>query len=383
MAKGATDEYWERQALPSVFKHTLLDKYVPQFAGMTGSRTAGGRVVFLDGYAGRGRYEDGSPASAERILQIAQSQARTASVSWTCFFVERDKSSAHALAQVVSEYADHEVTATAYRGDVADRLPEVLAAATGLPLFLFLDPCGLGLPYDVLVDLVGRQRADEWPPTEVLINFSLEAVRRISGHIASAHRDERSVRRLDAAVGGTWWHAEFEGGVTDAGVERLVETFATKLSADARMKIAVIPVRRAPTHKPVYHLMFGTRSDYGLWVLGDAVARATQTWWDTQEEVEAEHEPDALFTAASTVRPVLETVEKKAVPVIAENLARLLDEHPSFLVVNHTPQVFGDYYGEVRDKVVRDAVKLLHSQGRTPSTGVGVKRPRSIVVTRP
>jgi len=35
MATGAGDRYWGERALPSVFKHTLLDKYVPQFAGMT------------------------------------------------------------------------------------------------------------------------------------------------------------------------------------------------------------------------------------------------------------------------------------------------------------------------------------------------------------
>lgn len=61
VATGAGDDYWGGQNLPSVFKHTLLDGYVPQFAGMTGSRSTEKRVVFLDGYAGRGRYADGTP----------------------------------------------------------------------------------------------------------------------------------------------------------------------------------------------------------------------------------------------------------------------------------------------------------------------------------
>jgi hypothetical protein len=41
MSSGAGEGHWDKQALPNVFKHTLLDKYVPQFAGMTGSRTVG------------------------------------------------------------------------------------------------------------------------------------------------------------------------------------------------------------------------------------------------------------------------------------------------------------------------------------------------------
>jgi hypothetical protein len=54
MPRGADNRYWGEQGLPSVFKHALLDKYVPQFAGMTGSKATARRVVFLDGFAGRG-----------------------------------------------------------------------------------------------------------------------------------------------------------------------------------------------------------------------------------------------------------------------------------------------------------------------------------------
>lgn len=383
MAKGASGEYWSEPHLPSVFKHTLLAKYIPQFAGMAGSRSGRRGFVFLDGYAGRGRYADGSPASAERILQIAEHQGRSADILWNCFFVERDRESAEVLQRVVAEYIARGVTATTHRGDVESRLPDVVAAARGLPLFVFLDPCGIGLPYPVLVDLLGHQRAQTWPPTEVLINFSLEAVRRIGGHIASRHRDETSVGRLDSAVGGSWWHDLFVDGVSDSAVKNLVDQFARQLARDSGMRIVPTPVRRAPRHKPIYHLIFGTRSTYGLWVFGDSVAHATQAWWDGLEEVEAERDENALFTSTSLIRPHLKTVEADAVPVIADNLARLLDRFPSFKVVDHPQEVFGEYYGRVRDQVVRDAVRLLHRQGHTSSTGVGAKRPRDIIVARP
>ena len=79
MATGADGQYWEKQRLPSVFKHDLLGRYLPVFAGKTGSTAPG--VVYLDGYAGRGRYEDGRPASAERILQIAENQSSMGSAT--------------------------------------------------------------------------------------------------------------------------------------------------------------------------------------------------------------------------------------------------------------------------------------------------------------
>ena len=382
MATGAGDEYWDEPNLPSVFKHTLLDKYVPQFAGMTGSRSAEKRVVFLDGYAGRGRYEDGSPGSAERIMKIAQHQFATANLAWTCFFVEQDDESAAALSAVVAEHRVNGVDARAHHGDVADIVDEVLTGANGLPLFLFLDPTGLGLPYDVLVRLLTEKRRELWPPTEVLLNFSLEAVRRIGGHVRSPHGNETTMHRLDLAVNGDWWRDVFTTGVTDEAVAQVVARFTADLSRDTHMHIVPVPVSRAPTHKPLYHLVFGTRSQHGLWAFGDSVARATQAWWDTLEAVEAHEEPDVLFSVTQTIRPTLDAVEAEAIPVIADSLAAILRDKTAFKTVDETLRVFGDYYGQVREQTVRQAVKRLHASGGTACTGVGGK-PRDLVVSRP
>ncbi|SFK85786.1 three-Cys-motif partner protein TcmP [Geodermatophilus ruber] len=382
MATGAGERYWSGQALPSVFKHTLLDKYVPQFAGMTGS--IGRRVVYLDGYAGRGRYTDGTPASAEKILMVAQSQFERVGLAWTCYFVEQDPESARALGDVVAEYVAQGVTALAHRGDVQDVLDQVIRSAVGCPLFAFLDPCGLGLPFNRMSGLLNGERKKEWPPTEFLLNFSLDAVRRIGGHV-TGQRNEATLRRMDDAVGGRWWRELFSNGVNDAAVEAVVAGFSERMSAATGMHLVAVPVRRAPTHKPVYDLIFGSRKAHGLWVFGDAVARATQAWWDTLEEVEVEADPDALFPATATIRPVLETVEERALPVITDNLRYLLHSHPAgFRVVDHTRAVFGEFYGQVRESVVRKAVKALHQQGGTATTGVGgTKRTRDLVVLPP
>jgi three-Cys-motif partner protein len=382
MAKGAGDSYWGEQALPSAFKHALLDKYVPQFAGMTGSRSVGKRVVFLDGYAGRGRYDDGSPASAERILRIAHNQSAAARLAWNCYFVEEDDESAAALAQVVSEYAAGGLAATAHHGSVLEVLDEVVNAAVGCPLFLFLDPCGLGIPYDRLVALLRDDRSHLWPPTELLLNFSLDGVRRIGGHVSSVRGSATTMRRLDDVLGGQWWRQHFIGGVTDEAVDAIVDGFTTRVAGDVAMNIVSVPVRRAPLHRPIYHLVFGTRRQHGLWAFGDSVARATQAWWDTLEEVEAEKEPNALFSVTATVRPTLETVEATAVPRIAANLGLVLEKKTSFAVVDHTLEVFGEDYGQVRDRVVREAIKLLKNQKGTSSEGKG-SPVRNLIVARP
>ena len=45
----------------SVFKHEILRQYMPVFVAMLGSYSDRKRVVVLDGFAGRGRYPDGTP----------------------------------------------------------------------------------------------------------------------------------------------------------------------------------------------------------------------------------------------------------------------------------------------------------------------------------
>lgn len=381
MATGADDRYWERQELPSVFKHDLLRRYLPQFGGKTGSKAPG--VVYLDGYAGRGRYEDKSPGSAERIMQIAEQQG-TVGIAYQLFFYESDRKSYVPLKQVVDEYVARGLRAEASDDDVITGLPDVIGAAEDKSLFLFLDPCGLGLPFADLTATLTGPRASLWPPTEVLLNFSLDAVRRIAGHVSSSTPNEKTMERLDAALGGTWWRDVIrESGRTDDAVERIVQEFMNRLSKATSMHIYAIPVRRAPHHKPVYYLVFGTRSKLGIWYFADGVARATEHWWarlGAQDTAKNESAP-TLFSIPELLHPDITEVEAEARPVIAENIARLAEEHGTFEVGDFPDEVFGDYLGRVRETVVRAAIKDLHSSGRTPSDGKG-RRIAGLVVTR-
>ncbi len=381
MATGAGDRYWDKQRLPSVLKHELLQRYLPKFAGKTGSKSNG--VVYLDGYAGRGRYEDGNPASAELILKIAEYQG-SRGISYRLFFHETDPKSFAVLKPVVDEYRARGVPAEASPDEAISGLSKVLTVAQGFPLFVFLDPCGLGIPFSDLAKVLSGPRSSRWPPTEVLLNFSLDAVRRIAGHVRSSTPNEKTMERLDAALGGDWWRDIIrEHGVTDDAVREIVRGFTNRLGKATNMRVVSIPVTRAPLHKPVYHLVLCTRSSLGVWHFGDAAARAEQKWWQTREAQEAERDDvagiDALFEISGLSHPDIEKVEAEALQVIAENIARLAEQHGRIKVGDYPGQVFGRYLGVVRETVVRAAIKRLHAEGRTPSTGVGKNIPDLVV----
>ncbi|MBQ0867406.1 three-Cys-motif partner protein TcmP [Streptomyces sp. RK75] len=382
MSTGTSGAYWTAQALPSVLKHSLLGRYIPQFGGMTGSRD--GRVVYLDGYAGEGRYESGEPGSAEIAMRVA-TQHRSRGLRWTCFFTEKEAKSHARLEEVAAIYRRQGVDARVHHGEVDDVLNDVLRTAMGLPLFLFLDPCGLGLPWQRLTQALARRRTPRrWPPTEFLMNFSMDAVRRLGGNARSAKGLERSSERFDEVCGGRWWRDFFPADREPApdADEAVAAEYARRLGEATGMLVRWIPVSRAPRHKPVYYLVFGTRRQHGLWVFGDAAAHARNAWWDELEVTEVENNPDTLFPATSLIRPDPKEVTDKAVPAIAGNLEQLLQVGRPIKLVDHTLKVFGKYYGQVPETAARAAVKQLHRDGKTPSTGMG-KKVRDLVVEPP
>ncbi|MFE2823502.1 three-Cys-motif partner protein TcmP [Streptomyces sp. NPDC059271] len=361
-----------------MLKHQLLKRYLPQFGGMTGTQSRDKRVIYLDGYAGEGRYENGEPASAEIALRVASHFRARHGLTLECFFTEAQQKSYERLHEVVRHYTASGVTAHAHRGEVDGVLDSVVQRAAREPLFLFLDPCGLVLPQDRLVDVLARQRPQRKPATELLMNFSMMAVWRLGGHVRSPAGNERSLERFDAVCGGTWWREYFaaatpaQQGAAEDAIEAVAAEYARRLALRTGMLVQSVPVAHAPHRRAVYRLVFATRSPYGLWVFGDAVARARDEWWETFDLREEDQRDGQLSFFSS--RPDPQEVRDKALVHISGNLESLLQRtRRPFKLVDHTLEVFGDFYGQVTEPVVREAVRLLHGQGKTPSNGVGVK----------
>ena len=187
----------------SVFKHEILRQYMQPVLAMLGSTSAGKRLVVLDGFAGRGRYADGRPASAELILHAIENLRESRQVS--AFFVEKSDEDYRTLSGVIDEYVARSLQARALSGAVDAHLDTVVEAATGVPLFLFLDPCGAGLPFGRLAGILTGPRRAARPQTELLLNFSADLSRRAAGVLNAERVDDPIIPLMDATCGGTWW----------------------------------------------------------------------------------------------------------------------------------------------------------------------------------
>lgn len=372
MATSTKAGFWNEEQLPAVLKHELLDQYLPRFAGKLGLTF--GKVVLLDGYAGEGMYETGAPGSALQMVEVASNLVNQHHFSVDVFLTERSRKAMRSLEDGLKNIKPTKgLEIFTIEGDIAEHLEKVVDAAEGSPLFMFLDPCGLGLPFSILAGVLSSARSTKTSPapTEILLNFSAEAVRRIGGHLVSKTPDLKALSRMDENVGGDWWRACYNGSIPkDQALEEVVRGYMQRLGHQADMSMLHVPVKRKPNHQPLYYLVFGTRHPQGAWHFADSAARANERWWDTHESRESEGML-AFEGLGLTADERRQRLEEESIPKIADNLARILAERGNFTVGDHPKEVFGEYLGIVRDTVVRKAVKLLHEQGRTTSDSRG------------
>jgi three-Cys-motif partner protein len=355
----------------SIFKHAIIRHYLPLFLAMTGSTSDGGRLVVMDGFAGRGRYADGSPGSAELILRAVEKLKDSRSVS--TFFAETDRDNYRALAAVVGEYVDKGLPARALHGPAEIHLASVVAAARGIPLFLFLDPCGAMLPFSLLAEILQAPRRATKPPTELLLNFSAEFTRRTTGQLVKGQVDAWGVQRMDVTCGTTRWrevaldaHRTSRDKTFEFAAETVVSGYAMKLGRAAGMFHVAVPVRRRLRLQPIYHLVFLTRSQYGLWVFADALGKARREWLRATGRLDDDSGPQSALpglTREDDMQYLVDTERNRAQKIIEQNLRGLTRTSlRPFTLVDRTTAVFGDAYGIATDDTVSAAVRALESR---------------------
>jgi len=349
--------FWDQPQGAAIFKHAVLDRYAPIFASKTGKFSPGGRVEILDGYAGRGWYEDGSPGSPARMIGTAQKLAGRRRIR--CWFVEENRRNYDAL---VSGLADHGVSsdrAVPLFGTMAEHLHAVLEAAQGIPLFAFIDPFGIGLPFDLLTGALMRRPlvTSGVPPTEVLINFVHAGIYRNAGQLDAVTNDrrqlqaaERKIADLDSNLGGRWWRDHWlEKGHTDEFVDAVRTEYIQRVLdvAGPEWGCFGVPVSDTQRGSPIYDLLLFTRHPHGTWFFNNAVSLARQVFQTHCEE------------GAGILQPPLWEPGDEWISIIRANLSRLLASGAPVRVIDRVGDVYGSVLGVARESHVKAAASQL------------------------
>lgn len=169
-------------------KHRILAAYLNAWFPIV-SRGGFPRVIYIDGFAGPGTYQDGQQGSPIQALRALAEQKIPLNSCFEFHFVERDPAIVSALessiehlrqAGLVPASADIHIHREmlfqeAYEAELRPRLLRYSNA----PVFALVDPFGwTGMPMRIIGDLLRR------PHAEVLVNFMFEEINRFLAHEA-------------------------------------------------------------------------------------------------------------------------------------------------------------------------------------------------------
>jgi three-Cys-motif partner protein len=387
-----TSNFHKSKKSAAVLKHAIINSYATPFASKTGSTSKDNRVAFIDGYAGPGRYDDGSEGSGALLLRKAKELAALSRPRQVeCHFVENDGESVAKLREVVEAEGDG-VTYTITDENISKQLPVLLEAVKEVPVFVYLDPCGLPIPLDEVASIFDRSGGPGTPATEVLINLTA-SLRRFAGMLYSDKAVENSLKTLDAVCGGDWWRAVWfkKCPTKDASENQkmaaelaVVEGYAERLRA--RMGNGgtwIIDVKPRADLKPIYYLVFATRSIHGMVTFGESASKGLERWRAYHAELNAE---DTLFGDAANWESEWKTQEAKLkaewVDTLTARLIAELAKGQAFKIIDKANEIFGDdLVGVVRTMHLRAAINKVRAAKKTTTDPKGVDDLYNLLIT--
>ena len=257
-------------------KHLILSRYLKAWLPIMASFN--GRIVYIDAFAGPGRYskgEEGSPLISLNALldnPLFQSARRKCNVVF--FFIEEDGERAKALQEELNllrsnrplpRWVDYKLIngqfAPEMTGilDVIEREGKLLA-----PTFAFIDPFGYsGVPLEVIARIARN------PSCECLITFVYESIIRHGG------KPEGWVQRhIEQLFGTTEWKGILEGDNPRERLTKAVELYHDQLVKHAKFKYVRTFSMYDKTNQAEYVLFFGTNNRKGLSVMKQAMWKA-------------------------------------------------------------------------------------------------------------
>ncbi|MEW2508258.1 three-Cys-motif partner protein TcmP [Amycolatopsis sp. NPDC047767] len=362
---GSDDPFFVSKKAAAVFKHKLLKTYFPKFAGKTASTEADKRLAYVDTHAGRGAYDDGTAGSPLLVAQDVAGLRQSRQID--CFFIEAKKSNYERLTQVLANNMPAEARWHVRHGRASDHLREAVDFAGNAPLFMFIDPYGLGPTFDEVVAVLNRPREGHGSKTEVLLNFIAMAFSRAGGYLRLTDptpQQTTTLEHLDAVLGGDWWHDIYLSSDTTAtAVAEIAKGYADRINKKTGCAWTLMPVRDRAHKQPIYRLVHFTRHPDGLWEIREAAAQAGAAWRKYCSPPPASDE-GSLFTLEDPFPAEEEARQAGWIDAIEHNARELLARRGEIVLPRDAHEVFGpETFGQAWLKHLRQALVRLFKEG--------------------
>jgi three-Cys-motif partner protein len=251
-------------------KHLILRNYLQAWLPIMASRN--GRIHFLDGFAGPGKYEGGEKGSPlialETLIQHPHFRKPLNQREILLTFIEKDKDRAEALEAAISEYRVPEwIKISVLSGEFAPLMKSVLETFEAehkqlAPTFALLDPFGFkGIPLDLIARIASN------PSCECFITFMYEEINRFLGF-----PDLES--RYDDLFGTPEWREITKEQDASVRRVRIADLYRKQLVTKAKFRYVREFQMINDRNHTKYFLYFGTNHEQGLSHMKQAMWKA-------------------------------------------------------------------------------------------------------------
>ena len=183
------DDFFQEQKDWSKRKLSIIQSYLASFTKILGSSTTQSCVYYVDGFAGRGIYNDGSKGSPLLAAELARKyRNQQKKYQLNCINVEADSENFQNLEKATVQYS---LIVENFEGTFSSNIQSILNNLGRCPAYFFIDPFGVkGTDWEDMVKIIHRIA-----PTDLWLRFDHKIVRRLCGFFESGSRGADGARR--------------------------------------------------------------------------------------------------------------------------------------------------------------------------------------------
>lgn len=355
----------------SARKLNIIEKYTGGFSKILGSRFK--NVYYIDGFAGKGMYDNGEKGSPVLAAETAQRfQQNATSFTLHCINVEKDHEN---YLNLDAETKKFDNLVQNYEGDFEDKVDEILSKINKNPAVFFIDPFGIkGTSWEYVEKVITRQDS-----TDIWIRFDHKTVRRLSGFYDSDAKEASgkllTLQNLFGITDSNYLRERLGKGVTsDERIKNAVALYIEQLEkafskAGKEGFAASYPIISIDGENK-YHLIFACSHKKAATLASDIVNRIEETFQHEKEEYkEFQSGQMSLFSSDITKEQVFEDKVmklKKAILLLPKNKPSSREYLYYALMVENK-----SWFGKIRGKHLTQALRELLSEASPKIKCVG------------
>ncbi len=363
------DDFFKEKKPWSEVKDELLGYYLkPYIQKILNTRRP---IVYVDCFAGKGRFEDGKPGSPLIALNtISDCLGQTKISQWKiqpCFI---DLNYADDLRENLKSYEGIQIISGKYE----DTIEGILSDKTGCNVFLYVDPYGIKALNYRLFDTFALDR--KFNSIELLINmnsfgFIREGCRVLGGNFGDESLfddlveyestlldvSDKSIAILNEIAGGDYWETIIEAYKQHSiDIYQAEEKFATQYCERLRHSYKYVlnmPLKIKPGQLPKYRMIHATNYVEGCLLMVDNICGR----WELMQDIQNNGQLQLWEENCNNQIISDEDINNKAASHILN--------YPSFTRLNLILADFFMKYGPIcSTSTVKEAYKDLANQGK-------------------